>query len=428
MDIVFLSTHMVLQASRRLVLRTAPSVAALGALSLLFAALSCQKTPLVAPSGTAITLVASTNVLPANGSADITAVLVQGAQSSSTGAGGGTTGTVTAGVGVPVHNGTLVTFTTTLGSIEPAEARTEAGKAVVKLNANGQSGTAVITAFSGAATQTLNVLIGSAGAARILVTADPQSLPADGGTARVLATVQDQEGNGLQGVPVTFSTTAGTLSSTSALSDASGLATTTLSTTAAATVTASSGGTTGTLSGTVAITLLPRTTIDITAPASAVVSTTATFTLTVGANTTVTDVTVDFGDGEVQSYDTVSSTRTVQHLYGAADTYTVTATATDSLGRRTSATTTLAVAPLNVSASANATSVPQGSPVVITVTVTSGAQIDHYTWDFGQGDPFDTNGNSQSLIYDTKGTKLVTITVHPVKGKAITVFVSVEIT
>ncbi len=247
---------------RRLLTRF--GLATLCAIAGAFAA--CTKVPLVAPSGTVISLVANTNVLPVNGSATITAVLIQnGTTSTGTGTGTGTT-TTTASSGVAVHNGTLVSFTTTLGTIEPVQARTTNGQTSVTLTADGRSGVATVTAISGGASQTIKVNVGAAAAARIVVAATPQALPAVGGKTTVVATVEDQEGNAIAGVPVTFSTTNGSLDKTTVVSDDSGNASTTLTTTAAATVTASSGGTTGTLSGTVAITLLSQALTGISGP------------------------------------------------------------------------------------------------------------------------------------------------------------------
>src|SRR5262249_51848603 len=157
---------------------------------------------------------------------------------------------------------------------------------------DGRSGVATVTALSGPASKTLTVNIGAAGAARLVVTANPQTLTSPGGNSTITANVQDLQGNGLLGVPVSFSTSAGTLLSSSARPDDQGNASTTLSTTAAtSTVTATSGGGTGTLTATVAVTVKPKTTITLTPPQTATVSTPASFSVTVGANTNVTDVT-----------------------------------------------------------------------------------------------------------------------------------------
>lgn len=390
---------------------------------------ACNRPPLLAPSGTAITLVSSANVLPVNGSADITAILIEGGQSTTT-QGGNTNTTTNAGVGTPVHNGTTVTFTTTLGRVEPAEASTSNGQAVVKLIGDGRSGVATITAFSGPATKTLTVNIGAAGAARIVVTANPQTLNSPGGSSTITANVQDQQGNGLLGVPISFSTSAGTLSSGSAMSDEQGNATTTLTTTAAtSTVTATSGGGTGTLTATVAVTVKPKTTITLTPPQSATVSTPAAFSVAVGANTNITDVTLDFGDGQKQSLGAVSSTAGTTHLYGSSGSFNVTATATDSDNLKTSVSSSVAVAPLTATAASSPASTTLGNPVIITVTPSvTGAQIDHYVFDFNEGDaPVTTTSNTISHVFKARGTNQVNITVVPKFGAAFTIFAQVPI-
>lgn len=87
---------------------------------------SCSS-PLFAPSGSTVTLVATANSVQANGSMDLVAVVIESA-------------------GTGVHDGTTVTFLTTLGRIEPAEALTKNGRATVRFIADGRSGTATITA------------------------------------------------------------------------------------------------------------------------------------------------------------------------------------------------------------------------------------------------------------------------------------------
>jgi len=199
------------------------------AAALAMTAVACDNLPLLAPSGSTITLVATTNVLQLNQSTEIIAIVIEGGQAGS-------------GVGTPVHNGTVVTFTTSLGRVEPTESKTDNGQASVRLVADNRSGTATVTAFSGAAIESILISIGAASAARVVLTANPQALPAGGGATTLSARVEDQEGNGIEGVLVSFTSTAGTLSATSVPTSAAGFATTTLSTTATATVTASLGG------------------------------------------------------------------------------------------------------------------------------------------------------------------------------------------
>jgi hypothetical protein len=385
---------------------------------------ACNKVPLIAPGGSALTLVSTTDVLPVNGSAEIVAVILEGAQ-----AGTGTGGATTTATGTPVHDGTLVTFITTLGRMEPPEAHTRAGRATARLVADGRSGTAVVTAFSGAAKSTVEVKIGAAAAARVLVTATPQSLPATGGTATITARVEDQQGNGLLGVPVSFSTTAGTLATTTVITGDAGSATTTLTTTAAATVTASAGGgTSGTLTNTVALTLKPRTTVTLTVPDTAAVSVPTRITVGIGTNTIVTNVTLEFGDGEKVELGALSQSTTVIHLYGSPGIFAVTATATDSDGGRTPVTTQLAVLPLTATGTASPTNVQLNNIVAFTVTVTpAGAAIAAYDWDFGDGTQQTTQSPQATHSYNSFGPKTVTVKVRPTKGAAITVIIQVNV-
>lgn len=216
---------------------------------------SCDRAPFVAPSGSAITLVASPGAIPANGASEITAFVIEGAQGTGNDE---EPGAVVPGVGTPVHNGTEVFFTTTLGRIEPQDARTTSGRATARLVGGGLSGTAVVRATSGGATSTIEVDIGAATATRIVVTATPQSLPNDGGTSVIIARVEDQQGNPVPGVLVSFTTSRGSVDPTSDVSNDLGVSTTDLSTTETATVTATSGGSATSLNGTVVVTVAPR--------------------------------------------------------------------------------------------------------------------------------------------------------------------------
>src|SRR5436309_6475089 len=77
----------------------------------------CQKVPLLAPTGSTITLTASTTALPVNGTTQLIAQVIEAS-------------------GTPPHTGTQVSFTTTLGTIEPADAQTDAnGRVVVTFKA-----------------------------------------------------------------------------------------------------------------------------------------------------------------------------------------------------------------------------------------------------------------------------------------------------
>ena len=212
------------------------------------------------------------------------------------------------------------------------------------------------------------------------------------------------------------------------ISDAQGFAATTLSTTAQATVTASAGGgASGTLSGQVAITLRPQTTVTLTPPATITASAPATFTVGVGANTIVTNVTIDFGDGTTVPLGSISANQQVQHLYGDGGTYTVKVVATDSDGGRREISASAIVAPLVAVLTASPATVVFGGSINFTVTTSVGALIDHYEWDFGEGNPIVTPANAMAHIFQSRGTHTVVVRVVPLVGPSKLVTVQIEI-
>jgi len=388
---------------------------------------ACDKVPLLAPSGTVITIFPTATNVPANGSTDIVATVIEnGVTSTPTsppangegGAGAPTQGTSTAGAGTPVQNGTLISFTTTLGRIEPSEARTQNGQVRVKFIANGQSGTATITAFSGGASGRFeNLLVGSAAAERVLISASPQTLGPAGGTAQITARVENTAGAPLTGVPVTFSTNSGQLSATSATTDDTGTARTSLTTTREATVIANVAGKTAELT----VGLNPRTGIRLTTPTTSIAAgQPASFTIDVGSEANVRDVTVDFGDGRELSLGAVSGSTTVQHTYETSGNYTVRAIATEASGFTEQVSTSVTVLPAQppgviITASNPSPSVNQ----IITLTATvSGATstIQQYQWDFGDGTKAVTTGPQVTKSYASPGTKVVTVTVVLASG------------
>ncbi len=404
-------------------LRRVPTVALLGVLlPATLAGLSCEKMPLLAPANTLITLVSTTNVLPINGTTDIIAVLIENG-TTSTGTGPGAT---TTSGGTPVHNGTLVTFTTSLGRIEPAEARTRNGSVTVKLVADGRSGTATVSAFSGAARQTLAVLIGAAAAERVAVTATPSSVAALGGTAVVSARVEDANGNALFGVPVVFTTTAGTLSASSAVTGESGIATTVLTTNAEATVTASAGGKVGSA----IVRVKAKSTVTVTVPAASVfVGAPATFTVTPGTTTTMANVLIEFGDGGRQNLGAISGSTSVAHFYSSQGVFQVRVTAVDTDGGPAEGSGSIAVVPFNFSASGSPTTGAVGSQFSLSVTgVPATVPIDRYEWDFGDGVSAGTAAASTTHSYNTPGPKTITVRVVPFYGPSRTTSFQVTVT
>lgn len=331
-------------------------------------AVACDKSPLFAPTQSTVTLAASRLVLPVNGVGEIIASVIE--QS-----------------GTAVQNGTVVTFTSTLGTIEPREARTAGGKVTVRLHAGTESSTATVGAFSGdASADTIDILIGGAAAADVIVTARPGTVSAKGGSVEIIASVADASGNRLSGVPVTFTASAGTLSRSSRVTDANGEARVTLQTNQQTTVTVTAGGQQETV--TVEVTNAP--TVSITAGASPVEDQPTDFTVVVAAGSSpIRAVTIKFGDGQAQALGALDGTATVSHVYRRAGTFVVTVTATDTVGESTTVTTTVTIAaatPPSVTITPPATSPVTDEPAIFAITVTAGSSpVASLSVNFGDG-------------------------------------------
>jgi adhesin/invasin len=396
---------------------------------------ACERVPLLAPSGSTIQLTALATTLPANGSTDIIAQVIE--QS-----------------GNPPHSGTLVTFTTNLGTVQPSAAETDiSGRVTVKYVAGAGSGTATITALSGgvsaSGTNAIKILIGSAGVGRVNMGANPTLVPTQGGTSVITAVVIDVNGNPLRNVQVSFSTTTGTLADAVVNTDQNGIAQTTLRTSITATVTASvgatapSGGTTPTVppapttggasgqsSGTVTVGVAAAPTLVITSPSTPPsVGLPATFTFAVTAATTngsaVRDLSVNWGDGPSQDLGQVTGTLPVTHVFRAAGTYVISGTVLDAAGNSTTVSTTSTVIPVP-----RPTIIITPSPVPghagaqttlqIQVTLPSGISVQDLSINFGDGFTADLGGAtsaSQPHVYLQGGTYTVTVTVIDTTGQ-----------
>jgi hypothetical protein len=93
---------------------------------------ACNSSPLMAPVASTIAVFSTATALAPGGSAEITAVVLEEA-------------------GTTVHDGTLVRFTATLGTVNPAEAETRDGVATTTFTAGSVAGTAQVEASSGGA-------------------------------------------------------------------------------------------------------------------------------------------------------------------------------------------------------------------------------------------------------------------------------------
>jgi Bacterial Ig-like domain (group 1)/PKD domain len=411
---------------------------ALAAVPLILISSSCDKVPLLAPGGTVISLFPSANTVPLNGEIEIIAVAIENGTASTPSPSATptppptpgaptqpttpTTPTSTPAAGTPVHNGTVISFTTTIGRIEPAEARTNNGQARVRLIAGNQSGTATITAFSGGASARLeNVRVGSAAAERVLLSASPQTLSASGGSSEISARVEDVSGAGIPGVTVTFTADVGQLSAGTATTDASGVARITLTTTRQTVVTANVAGKTAE----VTIALNPRTGLTLAAPPNTITALQpALFTVNVATTANIRDVTVSWGDGRVESLGALSAQTTIAHIFQEPGTYIVRATATDASGFTEAVSTTvivLAAQPpsVTITATPSAAACNQNVRLVANVIGNTSAII-RYEWTFDVGavpPTATTTGNQVNVRWERiSGNKFISVTVTQATG------------
>ena len=369
---------------------------------------ACDKVPLLAPTGTVITLIPASTVVGLNSQVQIIATVIEHGVASG---GSGTSSTPSTG-GTPVQNGTVITFTTTIGRIEPSDARTHNGQVTVTLFTGNESGTPIITAYSGGASATNDrIKIGTATVSRVSLTASPQPLGSAGGTATVTATVVNEQGSPVAGVPVNFTTDVGTVSPTTATTDASGNAVTTLTTTKTAKVTAKVGATaTADLTVSVSPTSLTGFAATTVGP---VAGQAVAFTVTPNTSANLQNVRVNFGDGHTIDLGPISTGTTVPNVYCSPGSYTATATATDAAGGTGSLSTTVFVGALPVTLTNSGSTA--GAPVSFTVGGTTSAQVSRYNWNWDDGTaPFDTTGPSTTKTFTTRGQKTIRVDVFGV--------------
>jgi hypothetical protein len=194
--------------------------------------------PLTAPSGAELSITANPTAIPVSGG--VSTITVTGFKSAEDGGG-------------PLANGTQIYFTTNVGQIEE-RVEMKNGLATGYLRSSGRAGLAAVEARSGAgitATLANPVLIGNAEGINIVVTANPASVELPDFTSTIVATVFDNDNNRMPGVPLIFSTSAGSLASQGSvlISNELGQATDrlTLMNESSATVTVYSGSVSGTV-------------------------------------------------------------------------------------------------------------------------------------------------------------------------------------
>ncbi|MGO0112416.1 inverse autotransporter beta domain-containing protein, partial (plasmid) [Pseudomonas putida] len=137
------------------------------------------------------------------------------------------TATVTDDNGIAVGEGIEVAWSTSAGTLASSSTSTNAqGVATVVLTSSTTAGTANVSASAGAGSDTAAVTFTAGSAAGLALDASPSSITADGSsTSTLTATVTDTNGNPVPGTAVAWSTTAGTLASSSTSTNAQGVAT-----------------------------------------------------------------------------------------------------------------------------------------------------------------------------------------------------------
>jgi adhesin/invasin len=353
--------------------------------------------PLLAPTGSTITVSAGARAVAPGGTTEVSAFVVEAS-------------------GTPVHNGTFVRFSATLGRVEPAEVETRGGVATAMFVAGTASGTARVTATSGggtggtaeSASNVVEILVGGAAASAVTVIATPSRVTASGGTVTIVASAVDASGNSLPGVPVSFTASAGTLSANSAISDASGQARVSLTTNREAEVTARVGDKTATVRVTVGA--VPSVTLE-TSPATPFAGSPLTLRVT-PASGTAPRVVVNWGDGRTDDLGVVAAARSVTHVYQSSGAYTINANSNED-GETFSTSTIVNVAAAGVAFTAGPAPNPAnvGQPVSLTVTPTPATSPRVViNWGDGRSDDLGVLSSARSLVhvYDSPGSFIIT--------------------
>jgi hypothetical protein len=399
----------------------------LGVLLLLTAA-SCDRVPLLAPTNSTVTIDAQSRVVPTGGSTAVTAMVIESS-------------------GTPVQNGTVVRFTTTLGRMDPVEAQTRNGMATTTFFAGNDSGVAEVRATSGGAggssstpttppsngngntntpTTTTNsnivqIAVGSGAVDTVTVRANPSSVSTGaGGTVSVIATVVGTGGRLLSGIPVSFSASRGTLSSTTATTDAQGEARVTLTTNGETDISVAAG----TKSATTKITGVPGPGVSLTCAvvgatcATASVGQPVNFTAErVAQSATLVSAVLDFGDGSSINLGTLSSAATVPHVYTQPGSYTARLTGTDTNGETATAVQGVQVSPVNATLSVSITTPPR----TVTGTATVSVPVTQYQWSWGDNTGVQTTTTgSATHTYAAAGQYNIVVTATLQAGGTIT--------
>lgn len=279
--------------------------------------ISCKAASLTAPDESIIYVSVNPTSIPINGTANVQVI---GYKAS----------------GSFIADGTIISFSCDLGTIE-AQAETQQGVANVRYTApDSRSGIAHIDVRSGHAEispESISITVGGAALNALTISADPQSLPVSGGTARIRVIAYDANLNPIPNIPIIFTSSAGQLTSRGNIinTSSSGEASDMLQTSQTATVTATSGAKSANITITVQTNRTPTASF-VVSPSNPKVTQEVFFDASASTDSdgSIGYYQWNFGDG-----DTASGVR-VSHCYSQAGTYTVLLTVTDNQNSRAS--------------------------------------------------------------------------------------------
>jgi PKD repeat protein len=331
----------------------------------------CKKAVLTAPDNTTLVVTVNPPVIPLGGQA---VVRVMGYKAS----------------GTPVPDGTVIFFSTDIGTIESRKETLSGAVEVLFQSNDNRSGVATITVTSGNATvtpETLTITIGTSGLNSLSLTADPPVLPLGGGVCTLRVTAYDENFNPLANIPVTLSTNAGTLNNSGnvIITNANGVALDQLTTTVTTEVTAFSGGVESSITVNVETNEGP-TAAFVFSPQSPSIDETVYFNASESSDTDGSIVLYQwtFGDGHGGSGETVT------HKYREAGAFTVVLVVEDNSGNRDTTSQTI-----NISEGESPTASFVFSPTnpsvneIIYFNASESSDEDgnivSFEWDFGDG-------------------------------------------
>jgi len=322
--------------------------------------------------------------------------------------------------GTPLPDGTMVYFSTDIGSIE-SNKEIKNGSCEVIFHSDNRSGVATLSVTSGRAEtmpEEITVTIGASAFSSMSISADPAQLPLGGGVVTIRAVAYDDNLNPLANVPVIFSTDKGTLTSkgNTLQTNASGIVEDLLTTTEDATITAKSGDQEVSVSVTVTTNDDPVPDFEF-SPSTPKVNEKIYF----NASLTTDDGHIvhyawDFGDGKS------AVGITSEHRYQTPDSYIVVLSVTDNSGKTVSTSKSVGVSEA-VGPTAEFTKSPENPTINETIYFDASpskdsteASINSWSWNFGDNSV--DSGERVQHSYSAAGTYAVVLTVTDTLGKS----------